>query len=160
MTLALAASHAAPTFNADFYTVAATVIPVLFLAIAVQGTTYDSLIKNAWATPIANPRQWPGLFAALRGFAALLIACLVILGGVQAEIQAVLALYRRSAGGNIPGNVIEGMIALIVITAAGPALSLGKASVAWMRSPAGEETEPDHAARAGQSAPPPSQGTA
>ena len=49
--LALAHAHAAPGFNADFYSVAATVIPVLFLAIAVQGTTYQDLIRAAISTP-------------------------------------------------------------------------------------------------------------
>src|SRR5262245_12931129 len=38
-SLALAAHAAAPPFNANFYIVAATVIPVLFLALTFQGTT-------------------------------------------------------------------------------------------------------------------------
>jgi hypothetical protein len=45
---ALAAGHAAaPAFNADFYMTAATVIPVLFLAIAVQGSTYTDILRIA-----------------------------------------------------------------------------------------------------------------
>ena len=48
---------AAAPFNANFFIVAATVIPVLFLAIAVQGRTYESLLKafsdanRVWLTP-------------------------------------------------------------------------------------------------------------
>ena len=37
---------AAPAFNTAFYATAATVIPVLFLAIAVQGTTILSLAQQ------------------------------------------------------------------------------------------------------------------
>jgi hypothetical protein len=45
MILALAHSHSAPPFNGLFYATVATVIPVLFLAIAVQGTLHQDLIK-------------------------------------------------------------------------------------------------------------------
>lgn len=44
MTLALAHSNAAPPFNGLFYATVATVIPVLFLAIALQGGTYRQLM--------------------------------------------------------------------------------------------------------------------
>ncbi len=36
---------APPPFNGLFYATAATIIPVLFLAIAVQGRGYESLLK-------------------------------------------------------------------------------------------------------------------
>jgi heme O synthase-like polyprenyltransferase len=45
MTLVLAA----PAFNGLFYATAATIIPVLFLALAVQGATYRDLMAAAQA---------------------------------------------------------------------------------------------------------------
>ena len=45
MSHALAAAHHAAAFNTAFYSVAATVIPVLFLAIAVQGQLYQAVLK-------------------------------------------------------------------------------------------------------------------
>ena len=45
MTLALAHPHAAPAFNGLFYATAATIIPVLFLALVVQGALFDDLVK-------------------------------------------------------------------------------------------------------------------
>jgi hypothetical protein len=45
-TFAQAVGHAAPAFNADFYSVAATVIAVLFVAIAVQGRLYDIVLAE------------------------------------------------------------------------------------------------------------------
>ena len=44
MTLALARGHAAPAFNGLFYGTVATAIPVLFLAVAIQGRTYQNLL--------------------------------------------------------------------------------------------------------------------
>jgi hypothetical protein len=37
---------AASSFNSDYYVATATVIPVLFLAIAVQGTLLQNLVKT------------------------------------------------------------------------------------------------------------------
>jgi hypothetical protein len=48
VTLALAAHLAAASpFNGLFYAIAATIIPVLFLAIAVHGPMYENLMKPA-----------------------------------------------------------------------------------------------------------------
>jgi len=46
--LAQSAAHAtSPAFNGLFYATAATIIPVLFLAIALQGRMYEDLLKAA-----------------------------------------------------------------------------------------------------------------
>lgn len=47
MTSLASLAHQAspPAFNSAFYATAATVIPVLFLAIAVQGRSYENLLK-------------------------------------------------------------------------------------------------------------------
>lgn len=45
MTLALAHGHAAPPFNTAFYSTAALLMPVLFLAIAVQGNAFQQVIS-------------------------------------------------------------------------------------------------------------------
>jgi hypothetical protein len=65
MPAALAHAPAAVPFNANFYITAATVIPVLFLAIAVQGRTYENLLKafsdafRRWMTPGQWLRTFP-----------------------------------------------------------------------------------------------------
>lgn len=41
------ATHAAPAFNGLFYATAATVIPVLFLAFAVQGRAWQKMLQTA-----------------------------------------------------------------------------------------------------------------
>jgi hypothetical protein len=51
-SLAHEARTAAPAFNGLFYATAATIIPVLFLAIAVQGPLYGDLLKASGAASI------------------------------------------------------------------------------------------------------------
>lgn len=60
MTLALAHSHATPAFNGLYFATAATVIPVLFLVIAVQGRLYEDLMKTA--VTALNPMKPQGMF--------------------------------------------------------------------------------------------------
>lgn len=70
-TLALLAHHAAaPAFNTAFYATAATVIPVLFLAIAVQGRGYDALVKAfgaAFRRLRSTPRSGDGIVTVGKG---------------------------------------------------------------------------------------------
>jgi hypothetical protein len=47
LTLAAQTAAAAPPFNTAFYATAATVIPVLFLAIAVQGRALETVTNAA-----------------------------------------------------------------------------------------------------------------
>jgi hypothetical protein len=50
-SLALVAppTHAPPAFNADFYVATVAVIPVLFLALAVQGSIYRNALRATWS---------------------------------------------------------------------------------------------------------------
>jgi hypothetical protein len=52
---------APPPFNGLFYATAATIIPVLFLAIAVQGRGYESLLEGL----VTRGRQGSGAFRTL-----------------------------------------------------------------------------------------------
>lgn len=40
----------AKNFNADFYVTCATVIPVLFIAVTVQGQAYEAVLREALKT--------------------------------------------------------------------------------------------------------------
>jgi integrase len=84
MTLALALAPAAKPqpFNADFYSVAATVIPVLFHAIAVQGRIYDEVTTAAKhvarqadvsARRLTGPRRPIGTAAYVLAYIALIM---------------------------------------------------------------------------------------
>jgi hypothetical protein len=161
--LAQAVSPATPAFNVDFYSVAATVIPVLFVAIAVQGQGrfYDIVL----AAP-EDVKQWiAGHLARWLGRAsvvsyccymlALVVAAAILVYGIEGEILAIRSLYlQRPVGPH--GEVETAVIVLTVTTAVLPAAAFLRTFVrgvrelrgSWLQaassedSPAGPENPP------------------
>lgn len=94
-------STAHPAFNANFYVTAATIIPVLYLVLAVQETTFQRIVET-WQDMIKASRTTLHhrlrLSAALSGgvVVGVLVATafgIVIAGGLG-ELLAVYALYQ------------------------------------------------------------------
>jgi hypothetical protein len=131
MLAALAHAPTAAPFNANFYITAATVIPVLFLAIAVQGRTYENLLKafsdafRRWMTPGQWLRTLPagalGVLTAATAFAMLYSAV--------AEILAIYALYQQQARTSTAHSVLLAVMFMVIMSAAGPALVFGRVVV-------------------------------
>lgn len=124
--LAHTAHTAAPPFNGLFFATAATVIPVLFLAIAVQGRGYEELL-NLFAAVSRRRHAGAMLYqrfaATAAGSALLIIAYGLVTLGAGSEITAVYVLYRQQAGTAAAYAVLIGVIGMIIATAAGPALA-------------------------------------
>ena len=181
MTLAFASSHTAPVFNGLYYATVATVIPVLFLAIAIQGRAYDNLV-NAMARGLQEykarlrdigsaeddgvatlRRLTPAdLVTWLRIAGAGLIAGVILLFGVEAEIEALLALYfRRTMGG--PAAPLAAAIFLAAAVAAVPAVALCRnlwlairlvpVPGLWQEQPAGHQEQGEEAGTSGSDTP-------
>ena len=92
----------ATPFNADFYATAATVIPVLFLALMFPGAPLHRVLValDRWVGKRAGqgnapPNQWGLAFFATFAQRAVLIG-LVMLGSFG-ELSALIALYNRHA---------------------------------------------------------------
>jgi hypothetical protein len=128
-SLAHGARAAAPAFNGLFYATAATIIPVLFLAIAVQGPLYGDLLKASDAAlrrfrehkadpspPRLVLRLWIGSVLASGAAVAILI---VTVGG---EIEALVSLKMERAYGD-PQAAIAAAVLLTAAAAVGPALA-------------------------------------
>jgi len=121
--LAHTAHTAAPGFNTAFYATTATVIPVLFLAIAVQGRTYEDLLKAAGDTYERGLRRQhlrqPHRASArppvplLATWALLSTALIIMCFAVLAEITALICLYQQSPTAD-PGTVITAAILLTI----------------------------------------------
>lgn len=135
MTLALLAHHAAsPAFNGLFYATAATVIPVLFLAIAVQGLAFQQvLLAMRWLNGAANAARRRHdsyrhyyMPLCLLTIAAMLIAAAIPYLGAAGEIDAILALYHHQASG-AGSLVLAATILLAIIAAGGPAIAFVEA---------------------------------
>ncbi len=93
-SIALASTSNPAPFNTNFYVVAATVIPVLFLAIAVQGRLQADMLQAAINERRRRPGLpvYPGMPPWIHGI-SMAVTCLCMLTGGGAEGLAVLFLW-------------------------------------------------------------------
>jgi len=135
-------------FNADFYVTAATVIPVLYLALAVQGSTFDAVSK--WLSGVivrrggrtakfieSHPRfLWlrrtrnnfgvkaVQIVTVVPAFLTVFILALSLIGSLIGEFIAIAALSQRKASPWQGHYVLISMIVLAsviaLVTAARP----------------------------------------
>ena len=136
-SLTHAAAPARPAFNGLFYATVATIIPVLFLAIAVQGRAYEGLMRAIGAIAVRAGRTGrPGRrqFAAYMITMALLpIPALILIYGAAGEIVAILALLDQWTGQVPQGFVGSAAVFLTLTTAAGPAAAFWKSMISAVR---------------------------
>jgi hypothetical protein len=85
----------AKTFDPNFYIVCATVIPVLFLAAAVQGSSYKTILDTALKVRVTHAGDgWARKFVARsRARVLVYIAYFIWAAGACGEIVALLVLY-------------------------------------------------------------------
>jgi hypothetical protein len=131
-----ATTHPAPAFNGLFYATAATIIPVLFLAISYQSTTWQDMGKAFGAADRAaytatkrdSSRPWWALVLGyVLGYALGALIGAILLSGALGEILAIVALYQRRAPSHAPFLVLTATIFLTAATAAVPTLAFFRA---------------------------------
>jgi hypothetical protein len=120
----------ADNFQPDFYVTCATVIPVLFLAYAVQGGAYASFLKlyeqiekynSAWVPP-PRPRR-PGAYLAstTRVLLTLTAAPILLLGAILTVVAGGLgeglAIYALYQGTDQAGIRLVVFVATLVLVA-------------------------------------------
>jgi hypothetical protein len=116
---------AAPPFNDMFYAAVVTVIPVLFLAIAIQGNLYTDLLKfgreAAWVSWRSPDRPVLTKIAnSLTGGGARIVAMFILVYGVVGEVSGLLALYWRRFPSEWLYSPIGAAVFLTVVAASGP----------------------------------------
>jgi hypothetical protein len=132
MILALAHGHPAPAFNGLYFATIATIIPVLFLALAVQGGSYDGLLRLALRMGRAErAEEQVRLLAPRRGSVAvrhlprimMSIAFVIVAAGFYGETDSILSLYfqRDSHGSGVV--VLVAALILTLAAVAGPTSS-------------------------------------
>lgn len=139
--ISLVQHASAPAFNSDFYVTAATVIPVLFVALAVERGTLDALLHGAdsalsyeqKAADGTYRQQLVGATAGMAGVTAQLIVYAILIFGCGGEIAAINALSSGNVGSD--GHAFVYLAVVILTIAAGivPGLALLKsfASSNW-----------------------------
>jgi hypothetical protein len=111
------------TFNADFYVTAATIIPVLFLALTLQEKTYGQLIRRGVRIVNKESASWiESLWLFLYGNVLSFTGTAIVVAGIAGEITAILALYYRTSS---PQRlVLIPLLALVIAVGIGPAAQL------------------------------------
>jgi hypothetical protein len=111
------------------------VIPVLFLAYAVQGRVYESLLRASFSNmrvslPSAkvNTRRWRGALA--EPLLLRFVAYAVLVLGVYGEYSALMALYSDSEQPGQRPEVFVLTLVLLVAVVIGPVWHYAKLSVA------------------------------
>jgi hypothetical protein len=109
-------TSAAKTFPSDFYVTAATVIPVLFLAVAVQGPAYENMITTAirMTRPYVTAKVTLRSFARAVAGAAIIALAVILIMTVQGEIVALSALMTESATRADQNNVYTSVLTLLI----------------------------------------------
>jgi hypothetical protein len=135
---------AAPAFNTAFYATAATVIPVLFLAIAVQGRALETVSRAAiraahdYQRARRSRARLKAVTAHFRALLTVAIASLIVIDGVAGEMNAVVALQNRKGGTET--FVATAVVVLTFAAAATPAVTFAKAfrkTIALLTEPLG-----------------------
>jgi hypothetical protein len=124
--------------NTDFYVAAATVIPVLYVALTVQGTMVSGLLdrinhtldKVGKLSSDSRNRQLRLLAAVILAQGAIVLIGIILLAGVPGEMIALLALLRNSDTVLMRNAVLCSIAVLLVVTALGPVWAL---NTAWVR---------------------------
>ena len=132
---------AAQPFDATYYATIATVIPVLFLAIAVQGHMFEGLIKAA--ADLAAKRRAQGRYP-LDALLLLSLCGLTVIYGGMGELLALAALRHQQDGLAQQWISEPAALALTIFATAGPArifilavirVSTREGAVSWTGKP-------------------------
>jgi hypothetical protein len=120
-----------PSFNSDFYVTAATVIPVLYLALAVQGPALDEMIR--WLSRLSDSRAFN---RAVKFFGVLGVGAFTGYVLIQGELHALRDLYNQKAP---PGDGLDILGDMDLLVFAIVAVTLAR--VAWIFREADKEKE-------------------
>jgi hypothetical protein len=148
MILALAQSHTAPAFNGLFYATVATIIPVLFVALA-AGRPYEGLLRTALLIARAQEagqsplRPAPGMASRiarklpLRRIPRIMLinAFVIMIAGIVGEGTAIAVLYWRSDDAANRATVFTAAVILLLAVATGPVQAYIMASLSMPGGP-------------------------
>lgn len=115
-----------------FYVTVATLIPVLILAFAVQGSAYDDLLKAG--LDMANGVRHQGhplrkLVSGVMSWIMIFTAVFIVIAAGLGEITSIYVLYRGRQGGSDQRHVLNETIILVIAVLATPVLKYVRAMI-------------------------------
>jgi hypothetical protein len=119
-------------YDSNFYVVCATIIPVLFLAAAIQGNAYKNVLEAAIkaAKTESGDRLGAKLYAFILSRVLQLLSYCIWSAGAIGEFLALLTLYQGHEDTNSRPVVFLSTMLLVLTVAAGPLDSYLKVRVA------------------------------
>ena len=132
VSTAQAGQATAPAYNSTFYAAVVTIIPVLFLPMAVQGNLLIDLLKLAETAvrriASADRSLLKKITDLLIGYGGLLIAAAIMLYGTYSEVSGLFSLYwqRTVTIGASYASPLIATVFLAVIAAGGPIVAVTK----------------------------------
>jgi hypothetical protein len=116
-------------FNADFFVAAATVIPVLFLALTLQGNTYEEILTY-WQKKVKETAENNRKLANIINWLIYTTAGFVLACGFIGEVYAMISLYYERSSSDRKQFVIFSVVLLLAVTVFGPAIRFSKTT--WL----------------------------
>jgi MFS family permease len=117
--------------TSNFFIVAATVMPVLYLALTLQGPMYQKAMDR-WRSAVREGNQNRGFKSVARTLTAAIFAmglAGIILFSILAEFLALYSLYSGRASPQTQQTVFQASALLLIATAVGPFYSFASAYV-------------------------------
>jgi hypothetical protein len=119
----------------NFYIVIATINPIFFLALTIQGSFYGSLIERINSVVIDATRAteekriitWKESARGWLVVGILPLATAILVAGIGGEITALATLYFQLADNFIQSFVFSSTVGVILLTAVTPGWSLARA---------------------------------
>jgi hypothetical protein len=123
------------TFNANFYVVTATVIPIFYLALTLQGTTFEKMMTYWGFSSKTPPLTFRSLVRRnIITYSSIGFVIFIFVFGVYGEYLALHALYSQDSSPGTEQVVLFNATVLLVITAAGPFIRFVTSIVANTRA--------------------------
>jgi hypothetical protein len=141
------------TFNADFYITAATIIPILYLALTLQGQSFERLAEAHKRNHDVPRDKRKGRWTLLE---ALFLSApyFILISGIVGELLAIFALYNRMAPAGAGPYVLMFTLFLLAAVAAGPVLSYNAMFSEYGANPPGDNSQEPSGSPEDDSAPP------
>lgn len=123
------------SFNANFYITAAALIPLLYITLSLQGSTFNSLVTH-WLKARdellkTDLTGWPFLRSWIKSTALSTVASAIWYAGIIGEAFAVWALYEQSSNAFIGPFVLLSIFALLSVLAVTTWWSMATARLKW-----------------------------
>ena len=119
------------SFNSNFYITTATVIPLLYITLFLQGELIQNLAKRARRLRDENADALLAWSKKRRSFLVIYVCLAAVFAGLVAEVLSIWALFYRSDNIVMRTIVLWSVLGLLVLGAANPTITVVRNLYGW-----------------------------